>query len=45
VLNYLLRISPNKIIVATNNEPDNNFVGNNASEKIKKKLNKYLGKN
>ncbi len=42
VLNFILRLDLSRIIVATNNEPDNNNVGNLAAAKIEKKLLKYF---
>lgn len=35
---YLISLGSIEIIIATNNEPDNNNIGNNAAEKIKEKL-------
>lgn len=45
MLKYLISISPVKIIIATNNEPDNNNIGNNAADKIQKTLLKYFDEN
>lgn len=42
IINYLLKRNIEKIIIATNNEPDNNNIGNEAALKIKKKLCKYF---
>ena len=44
LLNYLLRMSLDRIIIATNNEPDNHNIGNLAAEKLQKKLLKYFDK-
>lgn len=41
-INMLLRTDPNKIIIALNNEPNNENIGNLASKKIQKKLFKYF---
>lgn len=40
-INFLLKLNLERIIIATNNEPDNKNIGNNAAEKIQKKLRKY----
>ena len=37
-MGYLLSINPDKILIATNNEPDNNLIGNLAAKKIEKQL-------
>jgi len=42
VLNYLVSLNPSKIFVSTNNEVDNNSIGNNAAIEIKAKLNKFF---
>lgn len=42
IVKYLLSVNPQRIIIATNNEPDNNSIGNNASLDISKKLLKYF---
>ena len=42
IINYLLRINNVKVIISTNNEPDNNNRGNSAALKIEKKLLKYF---
>jgi DNA primase len=38
VMNTLLRVDPKRIIIALNNEPDNNNIGNIAAQKMKSKL-------
>lgn len=38
LVNLLVRYNLKSIIIATNNEPDNDNIGNNAAEKIKRKL-------
>lgn len=38
LINLLVRYNLKSIVIATNNEPDNNNIGNNAAEKIKSKL-------
>lgn len=38
----LIELAPNKIIIALNNEPNNNFIGNKAAEEIKNKLNGFF---
>lgn len=38
LINLLVRYNLKSIIIATNNEPDNNSIGNNAAKKIKGKL-------
>lgn len=43
-LNILIRYDFNKIFVATNNEPDNNNIGNLAATKLERKLLKYFDK-
>jgi 5S rRNA maturation endonuclease (ribonuclease M5) len=45
LLNLLLALDPNKIIIALNNDSQNNSVGNVASEKLVKKLTKYFDTN
>lgn len=42
ILNYLIQADPNKIYISLNNEVDNNSIGNNAAEKLEKKLLKYF---
>ena len=42
VLNYLLRISPNKINICLNNDNHLNGAGNEGAIKMKKKLDKYF---
>lgn len=42
VLCTLIELNPNKIIIATNNEPDNKNIGLVAAEKIKKQLQSYF---
>ena len=42
ILNQLLRLDPNRIIIALNNEPDNNSIGNKASEKISHILGRHF---
>ena len=42
ITNTLLKIDPNRIIIALNNEPDNNSIGNNASKKMKNKLARHF---
>ena len=42
LLKYLISENPNRIFIATNNEPDNNSIGNLAAEKIQKKLVKFF---
>ncbi len=38
LINLLVRYNLKSIVIATNNEPDNDNIGNNAAEKIKRKL-------
>ena len=38
LINLLVRYNLKSIVIATNNEPDNDNIGNNAAEKIKSKL-------
>ncbi len=47
VLNYLLKVNPKKIIIATNNEldSDNGGVGNDAAVKIYNRLKRYFNLN
>jgi len=42
LLKYLISENPNNIFISTNNEPENNSIGNLAAEKIQKKLNKFF---
>ncbi len=42
VLNFLLKMNPRRMYISTNNEPGNNSIGNQAAEKIEKKLCKYF---
>lgn len=42
ILNFLLRASPERIIIATNNEPENANIGNEAAKVIKNKLKRYF---
>lgn len=42
VLNTLLRIDPDKIYISLNNDASNNNAGNNAAEKVERKLLKYF---
>lgn len=41
-LNLLIKLDPNKIYLAFNNDAQNNFAGNNAAAKGYKKLSKYF---
>lgn len=43
-LNFLLKLDPDKIYIALNNDSDNNNVGNEAALKLEKKLLKYFDK-
>ncbi len=43
LLGYILSLNPNKIFIATNNEPDNQSIGLKAAEKIKKNLLQFFG--
>jgi len=45
VLNLLLRIDPNKIYIAFNNDSEKNNAGNFAAEKAKNKLLRYFDRN
>lgn len=45
ILNYMLRISPDKIIIAFNNDIEKNKAGNIAAEKAMVKLLRYFDKN
>jgi hypothetical protein len=38
IMAYLIKMNPGKIIISTNNEPSNNFIGNIAAKKIEKQL-------
>lgn len=42
VLNFLLKCNVERILIATNNEPNNDNIGNNAAEKIKGRLIRYF---
>lgn len=42
ILGILISLNPKKIIIATNNEPDNNNIGNDAAEDIKDKLSLFF---
>jgi len=42
IISTLVRLNPSKIIVATNNDADNNDVGNKAAVKIKERLNSFF---
>lgn len=42
VLNYLLRVNPNKIYICLNDDSKKNSVGNEASEKLGRRLRKYF---
>jgi hypothetical protein len=42
IINYLIGLSVNKIIISTNNEPNNENIGNRAAVKIKDKLSNYF---
>lgn len=44
VLNTLLKIDPDKIVIALNNEPNNASIGNDASKKIEGRLLKHFDK-
>lgn len=44
IINFLLKMDPDLIIIALNNEPDNNGVGNSAAIKTKTKLSRYFDK-
>lgn len=44
ILNYLLRISPEKIILSLNDDSNNNYVGNEATDKLYRRLTKYFDK-
>jgi hypothetical protein len=44
LLNEIIALDPKKIIIALNNEPNNNNIGNNASDKLYIKLCKYFDK-
>jgi hypothetical protein len=45
ILNYMLRVSPDKIIIAFNNDIEKNKAGNIAAEKAVAKLLRYFDKN
>lgn len=45
MIECLLKMDPKKIIVSLNNEPDNNSIGNNASEEFQRSLLNYFDKN
>lgn len=46
ILNYLLKVNPSKILIATNNEVDlNGGVGNQAAQKIYNRLKRYFNLN
>jgi hypothetical protein len=38
IISHLICLNPRKILISTNNEPGNNFIGNKSAEKIKGKL-------
>jgi 5S rRNA maturation endonuclease (ribonuclease M5) len=42
VLNTLLRLDPREVIISFNNDEENNFAGNKASEKARKKLRSHF---
>jgi 5S rRNA maturation endonuclease (ribonuclease M5) len=42
IIEYLLKVDVNRIIIAFNNDSDNNYVGNDAAVKEKKKLLNYF---
>lgn len=42
IISYLTSVCPKRIIIATNNEPDNDSIGFKAAVKIKKKLLKFF---
>ena len=42
VLNFLIRLDVEKIVIAFNNDKDNNLVGNKAADKAKNKFLKYF---
>lgn len=45
IICFLLKINCQKIIISTNNEPDNNSIGNNAAEEIKNTLLNFFDAN
>jgi hypothetical protein len=42
LISKIIELNPKKIIIATNNEPDNDMVGNDAAQKIGEKLLKFF---
>lgn len=42
ILNYLLKKNPKKILISTNNEPNNDNIGNRAAEKVYIRLKRYF---
>lgn len=45
VLNFLLKLNPKKIIISLNNDKNNNNAGNEAAEKMLRRLNRYFNLN
>jgi len=42
IINYLIGLSVNHIVISTNNEPDNESIGNRAAQDIKDQLSNYF---
>ena len=45
IICFLAGVNPNKVIIATNNEPENNNIGNNAAIVIKNRLSRFINEN
>ena len=42
IISYLIQANPKEILISTNNEPNNNSIGNIAAQEIKDKLASYF---